>query len=96
MADARKKIICNQICGWNDPSDGCIKPDWGACVMSNAAPQTKTQTNADRIRAMSDEELAWELMTWRCEAVAKHCGVQSVYPNTQKTICEWLKQPADK
>ena len=52
-------------------------------------------TNADRIRAMSDEELAWELMTWRLETEAKHQGVESNYPNTQKTILEWLKQPAE-
>ena len=52
-------------------------------------------TNADRIRAMSDEELAWELMTWRIETEAKHHGVESNYPNTQKTILEWLKQPAE-
>ena len=50
-------------------------------------------TNADRIRAMSDEELAWELMLWRFEAVARHHGISSVYPNTQKTILEWLQQP---
>ena len=43
-------------------------------------------TNADRIRAMTDEELAWELMLWRCEAVARHHGISSVYPDTQKTI----------
>ena len=52
-------------------------------------------TNADRIRAMSDEELAWELMLWRCEAVARHHGISSEYPDTQKTILEWLKQPAE-
>ena len=52
------------------------------------------QTNADRIRDMSDEELAWELMTWRLETEAKHHGVESNYPNTQKSILEWLKQPA--
>ena len=55
----------------------------------------KPQTNADRIRAMSDEELAWELMLWRCEAVARHHGISSVYPDTQKTILEWLQQPAE-
>ena len=55
----------------------------------------KSQTNADRIRAMSDEELAWELMLWRCEAVARHHGISSEYPDTQKTILEWLKQPAE-
>ena len=53
-------------------------------------------TNADRIRAMSDEDLAWELMTWRIETAAQYHGVQSDYPNTQKTILEWLKQPAEE
>lgn len=53
----------------------------------------KPMTNADRIRAMSDEELAWELMAWRCEAVARHHGVESEYPDTQKTILDWLQQP---
>ena len=55
----------------------------------------KPKTNADRIRAMTDEELAWELMTWRIETEAKHQGVESNYPNTQATILEWLKQPAE-
>ena len=55
---------------------------------------TNVLTNADRIRDMSDEELAWELMTWRLETEAKHHGVESNYPNTQKSILEWLKQPA--
>ncbi|MBQ5712369.1 MAG: hypothetical protein IIV61_07145 [Oscillospiraceae bacterium] len=57
--------------------------------------EKKPQTNADRIRAMSDEELAWELMTWRLETEAKHQGIESDYPNTQKSILEWLKQPAE-
>lgn len=51
-------------------------------------------TNADRIRAMSDEELAWYLMLWRCEAVAKHNGVSSKYTDTHKNILNWLQQPA--
>ena len=50
-------------------------------------------TNAQKIRAMTEEELAWELMLWRCEAVARHHGISSEYPDTQKTILEWLKQP---
>ena len=54
----------------------------------------KPTTNADRIRSMTDDELAWELMLWRCEAVARHYGISSEYPDTQKTILEWLQQPA--
>ena len=72
---------------------------WEALDMAIAAlreqegKDTNAPTNADRIRAMSDEELAWELMLWRCEAVARHHGISSVYPDTQKTILEWLQQP---
>lgn len=51
-------------------------------------------TNGDRIRAMSDEELAWELMTWRLDAVARNHGIEGVYPDTQKEILKWLHQPA--
>ena len=51
-------------------------------------------TNAQKIRSMTDEELAWELMLRRCEAVARHHGISSEYPDTQKTILEWLQQPA--
>ena len=57
--------------------------------------ENKVLTNADRIRDMSDDELSWELMLWRCEAVAKHNGVSSVYPDTQKTILKWLQKPAE-
>ena len=53
-------------------------------------------TNADRIRAMSDEELAWELMLWRCEAAAKYHGIESQYPETQSTILDWLQRPAEE
>ena len=65
------------------------------CNHKDCPWRTEPITNADRIRAMSDEELAWELMLWRCEAVARHHGISSVYPDTQKTILEWLQQPAE-
>ena len=55
----------------------------------------KSQTNADRIRAMSDENLAWELMLWRCEATAKYHGIETQYPDTHSKILDWLKQPAE-
>ena len=55
----------------------------------------KPKTHADRIRAMTDDELAWELMTWRIETEAKHQGVESSYPNTQAKILEWLQQPEE-
>ena len=65
--------------------------DDGVCLKFDGKPMT----NADRIRAMTDEELAWEFMTWRIETEAKHHGVESNYPNTQAAILEWLQQPAE-
>ena len=65
------------------------------CNHKDCLYRTEPHTNADRIRSMTDEELAWELMLWRCEAVARHHGISSEYPDTQKTILDWLQQPAE-
>ena len=67
-----------------------------AALMEQEGKDTYVPTNADRIRTMSDEELAWELMLWRCEAVARNHGISSEYPDTQKTILKWLQQPAEE
>ena len=77
-----------------DENSVTVEQRKGICRTCNGSGE-KSQTNADRIRSMSDEELAWELMTWRLETEAKHQGVESNYPNTQATILEWLKQPAE-
>ena len=76
--------------------------DWCEKVIDSPDPDMKRdcqyfceKTNAQKIRAMSDEELAWYLMLWRCEAVAKHNGVSSEYTDTQKNILNWLQQPAE-
>jgi hypothetical protein len=61
----------------------------GFCGDIELAPQT----NADRIRAMSDEELAWELLEWRFDAYAKAKGDEAVLPSSKATILAWLRQP---
>lgn len=68
----------------------------GAYLCGVLDERNRKKTNADRIRAMSDDELAWELMLWRCEAVARHHGISSEYPDTQQAILEWLQQPAEE
>lgn len=76
-------------CNCGSPQYMCkCKPSICGCVVP--------MTNADRIRAMSDEDLAWELMLWRCEAAAKYHGIESQYPDTQSTILDWLKQTAEE
>ena len=76
--------------------------DWCEKVIDSPDPDMQRdcryfceRTNAQKIRAMSDEELAWYLMPWRCEAVAKHNGVSREYTDTQKNILNWLQQPAE-
>ena len=64
------------------------------CDYKDCPCRTEPITNADRIRAMSDENLAWELMLWRCEATAKYHGIETQYPDTHSKILDWLKQPA--
>ena len=56
-----------------------------------AMPQTK----ADRIRAMSDEELAGVLMKFRSDGYGKAKFLTPVLPDTTKKIAEWLHQPAE-
>lgn len=80
---------CDNCTKYDDCFTGCgLTWPCGAYV-------PKVTTNAERIREMSDEELAWELMIWRCEALARHHGDESQYPNTQSTILAWLQQPAE-
>ena len=89
-----KNVVCKK-CN-NLVNDWCEKvidsPDQD---MQRDCQHFCEKTNAQKIRAMSDEELAWYLMLWRCEAVAKHNGVSSEYTDTQKNILNWLKQPAE-
>ena len=63
------------------------------------------QTNADRIRAMSDEELARHLhcIGWDCHLCAEHERLdnepllrdQKCDENCFEHCLEWLKQPAE-
>lgn len=52
--------------------------------------ETKTITNSDYIRNMTDEDLAWVLMEFRFDAICKANGGEAALPDTQQTILEWL------
>lgn len=84
---------CRQACPYNT-LDGCKVKEYNEiCPLTNTAtPITEYKmTNADRIRAMSDEELA------------RQFGAQC--PKTVKRVCdkrchlcwlEWLQQPVEE
>lgn len=79
--------------------DDCKKIDCNTCC-----PLTKPQTNADRIRAMSDEELAQSLSKTVVDAMCyMPLGKKTVekmpkemWDDLVKEYLEWLQQPADK
>ena len=75
---------CSQVCKWNTYEYGCTKPLAETCPLINLNAKPKPMTNADRIRAMSDEELAKLLCCtgWRMIE--------------QKECLEWLQQPAEE
>lgn len=64
------------------------------------------QTNADRIRAMSDEELANFLHNVVCKFMCEYCkeyerikaakGHANCNGECDKAYLEWLKQPAEE
>lgn len=55
---------------------------------------TRKTTNADRIRAMSDEELAQALRDYECNRCDGY-GFCKEEQKCQKEILDWLKQEAD-
>lgn len=90
--------ICRQACPYNT-LDGCkVKKCGGFCQLTNTAqPITEYRmTNADRIRAMSDEklhELLHEIYNAGAEdAVAYEWGQRT---NSFEWTMDWLQQPAE-
>ena len=101
--------ICRQACLYNT-LDGCkVKEYSGVCPRTNTAqPFTEYKmTNADRIRNMSDEELA-EFLTdinptncqdcgfshgWRCQP---NRDDYSDFEKCEEGRKRWLQQPAEE
>lgn len=66
------------------------------CDMTLGSPfcmyeHEEVPTNADKIRAMNDEELSEFLWQFDIEEVAR----EDNYWLTRRKLCEWLKQPAE-
>ena len=91
--------ICRLACPYNT-LDGCkVKTYGGVCPLTNAAqPFTEYKmTNADRIRAMSDEELN-ELFCEIYDAGVED-AVSYEWGNRKGSFewtMDWLQQPAEE
>ena len=95
---------CSQVCKWNTYEYGCTKPLAETCPLINLNAKPKPMTNADRIRAMSDEELAGLI---RVIYMSEECPLGTLECETCffKEVCagtyfgkeiEWLQQPAEE
>lgn len=76
-----------------DGAEHWIDGKWDMII---AHPPCTYLSNADRIRAMSDADLAWMFMEFRVDAYAVAEGNEGCLPNTQNGILIWLQQPAEE
>ena len=79
-------------CGAGTPEEAetnCTYFIRGECTASFCEYRRKKQTNADRVRAMSDEELA----AWAINEAPK---IGFRYTSSETGLLEWLKQPAEE
>ena len=84
-------------CCHNCKKDAASCDVWHKCGEDCKEWKAQIQTNADRIRAMSDEELAEFICEW-CNCVPGYCpGVELCTPSMGKAngLVKWLKQPAE-
>ena len=89
---------CNQICKWNS-NVGCVKPYGVPCILENVSPTDKKATNADRIRSMTDQELA-VFLSRDLKQPCDYCQLVISDGACTETLCEdamvkWLQQQAE-
>ena len=88
---------CGQACPYNTLNGCKVKEHNAICPLTNmATPITEYRiTNADRIRAMSDEELAE--MLWKTGRNYRAVCVDPVvdYKEHIDHLIAWLKQPVE-
>lgn len=93
------KCPTHHLCG--TPEDSTFA-DGSECDKFNQQILHQHMTNADRIRAMSDEELAMLLNRivvshhLRNEGHCKDCPIHAAKPCDTEGILKWLQQTADK
>lgn len=87
---------CSQVCKWNTYEYGCTKPLAETCPLINLNAKRKPPTNADRIRAMSDKELAEFLWDFNLADVSTVKMGEFGPHMFRYRLKEWLQQPAEE
>ena len=92
--------ICRQACPYNTLNGCKVKEYGGVCQLTNTSqPITEYRmTNADRIRNMTNEELAMFLCNFRsCDAdeyICEGCKAAKYCRAGHTGTIDWLQQPA--
>lgn len=95
-------MICCEGCvfdfGWK-PGDTSVPDECICCTVINGKPtnfKPKPKTNADRIRAMTDEELCEFLSKCEfCDICPEGCDNCTYHGDCDKRLLDWLQQPAE-
>ena len=101
--DVREKMTIKYTCGAGTPEEAetnCTYFIRGECTASFCEYRRKKQTNADRIRAMSDEELAKAIASKAYTGACNDFDISyegNCCHNCEKcdAIIKWLQQPAE-
>ena len=78
-----------------DENSVTVEQRKGICRTCNGSGEKK-QSNADRIRAMSDEELAkWLCSISTAECCDRSCPARDICDLGDNGLIKWLKQPVE-
>ena len=94
----KKPIHPDKKCCFNCARSGANCEVWHNCGEDCPGWDRKVVTNADRIRAMTDEELAKFIPDWSYTNACK-CGEKPYVAcnnECEKCVSEWLQQPAEE
>ena len=87
-----ERLACNGNCGDCDSLDEIVEK----LAEYEDKEEQKPQTNADRIRAMSDEELVEHFMIGSiCHYISKVEGMEwcATHGTCEQCVRDWLRQP---
>lgn len=91
---AFSKCPCREFCG--DASEA-VFADGSECDKFNEQALAHPMTNAERIRAMSNEELAAFITTPFCESISNcKCREHAFSGGCYVCAKDWLQQPAEE
>ena len=99
MADT-KLVICEKCCGTSHVNGGNENSTWSkTCEYCHGIGFSRVpMTNADRIRSMSDEELAKMLTVWKGAFTCFECRETGDWECSMKCderCLDWLQQPTE-